>query len=77
MLSNNDFSSDSTDSEFHDLLAKAEQGDATAQYWLGWCYEYGQGVAKDEKKAVEWYTKAAERGFAAAQDRLKELKSTT
>ena len=32
----------------------AEQGDANAQNRFGYCYEYGEGVAKDLAKAVEW-----------------------
>ena len=31
----------------------AEQGDANAQNRFGYCYEYGEGVAKDLAKAVE------------------------
>ena len=45
----------------------AEQGDAKAQFSLGWCYSKGEGVAKDTKKAVAWYRKAAEQGDMAAQ----------
>jgi len=45
----------------------AEQGDAEAQYHLGYCYEYGKGIAKDETQAVYWYKKAAEQGDADAQ----------
>jgi TPR repeat protein len=37
---------------------------------LGICYKSGQGVTKDEKKAVYWYTKAAEQGDADAQCNL-------
>jgi len=51
--------------DFQDLLAKAEQGNVDAQYILGVCYQYGDGVGKDEKKAVEWYMKAAEQGDQA------------
>ena len=36
----------------------------------GRCYERGEGVEKDLKKAVEWYTKAAEQGDAMAQNTL-------
>ncbi len=36
----------------------------------GVCYDNGQGVAKDEKKAVEWYAKAAEQNDAKAQFNL-------
>jgi TPR repeat protein len=45
----------------------AEQGDASAQYKLGVCYDSGEGVAKDEMEAVKWWRKAAEQGDAMAQ----------
>ena len=48
----------------------AEQGDAKAQNKLGIMYSAGQGVAKNDKQAVIWYTKAAEQGYAAAQFNL-------
>ena len=51
-----------------ELVKKAESGDAEAQCSLGWCYKHGKGVAKDEKEAVKWYTKAAEKGNASAQN---------
>ncbi|GIT24767.1 MAG: hypothetical protein CM1200mP41_08110 [Gammaproteobacteria bacterium] len=41
----------------------AKQGDADAQFSLGVMYEKGEGVAKDNKAAVKWYTLAAEQGF--------------
>jgi len=72
-----DFSSDSDDKNFQDLLAKAEQGDATAQYNVGDCYRYGKRVQRDSAKAIHWYTKAAEQGNANAQTQLHFLKSTT
>ena len=31
---------------------------------------YGDGVTKDYKKAVEWYTKAVEQGYARGQCNL-------
>ena len=37
----------------------AEGGDASAQVALGRCYETGNGVARDWKKALSWYRKAA------------------
>ena len=41
----------------------AEQGDADAQFYLGWAYvTNGEGVPKDEVEAVKWYRKAAEQG---------------
>ena len=48
----------------------AEQGNAAAQNRLGWMYDYGKGVAKDEKQAFAWYQKAADQGYAPAQFNL-------
>ncbi len=52
----------------------AEQGHAGAQYHLGKCYDWDQGVQihykERDKEAVKWYTKAAEQGHAEAQLRL-------
>jgi TPR repeat protein len=45
----------------------AEQGDATAQFNLGLCYDEGAGVGQDFGQALYWYTKAAEQGLAIAQ----------
>lgn len=38
-----------------DLIRKAQAGDADAQYDLGNCYLYGDGVEKDGEKASFWY----------------------
>ena len=48
----------------------AAQGDAAAQYNLGFMYKNGQGVLQDYARAVEWYTKAADQGKALAQSKL-------
>jgi len=48
----------------------AEQDHALAQYNLGACYAFGQGVAKDCVEAVKWYRKAAEWNLALAQSNL-------
>ena len=45
----------------------AEQGNASAQFNLGFMYANGQGVPKDDQQAVAWYRKAAEQGNASAQ----------
>ena len=41
--------------EIADLIQKAEFGDADAQYDLGNCYLYGDGVEEDGEKASYWY----------------------
>ena len=49
-----------------ELLPNANQGNAAAQFALGWMYEHGRGVSKDHAEAVRWYRKAAEQGHALA-----------
>ena len=40
----------------------AEQGNARAQFGLGFLYYYGKGVTQDKTEALKWYRKAAEGG---------------
>jgi TPR repeat protein len=49
------------------LTPLAEQGDARAQYYLGWLYQYAKGVEKDSRTATKWYRAAADQGYAEAQ----------
>ena len=57
-------------SEFDDMKAAAEQGNASAQYNLGVMYGNGIGTQQDYKDAVKWYKAAAEQGDAEAQHNL-------
>lgn len=50
-----------------ELVKKAEAGDAKAQCDLGSVYCLGDGVTKDYKEAVKWWTRGAEQGNAKAQ----------
>ena len=45
----------------------ADQGNASAQFNIGFLYEDGFNVAKDYKEALRWYRKAADQGYADAQ----------
>lgn len=45
------------------LQKSAELGNAEAQYNLGYCYEFGFGVNKDEKTATSWYQKSADQNY--------------
>lgn len=58
------------DQNIDELKAKALDGDADAQYNLGYRYFHGEGVAQDKKEACKWFDKAAEQGNAAAQTLL-------
>ena len=48
----------------------AEAGDARGMNNLGYCYENGSGVTKDQAEAVKWYRKAAEAGDALGMTNL-------
>ena len=48
-------------------LEKQGCTDSRFQFYIGKCYAGGHGVQKDEEKAVEWFTKAADQGEAEAQ----------
>jgi hypothetical protein len=48
----------------------AEQGDAKAQYRLGYMYSHGQGVPQDSVEAVRWYRKSADQGNAMGESAL-------
>jgi TPR repeat protein len=50
-----------------ELRAKAEAGDANAQFNLGGGYGVGYGVPQDYAQAAAWYRKAADQGHAGAQ----------
>ena len=45
----------------------AEQGDAIAQFFLGYMHGFGQGVDEDDMEAFLWYASAAEQGYPDAQ----------
>ena len=48
------------------LRPLADQGNASAQSYLGFMYENGRGVPQDDAIAVSWYRKAADQGHAPA-----------
>jgi uncharacterized protein len=55
------------------LRPAAAQGLTGAQAGLGFAYERGQGVKKNEKLAAKWYEAAADHGETPAQSRLAGL----
>ena len=48
----------------------AAQGNATAQFKLGYLYDTGKGVEQNYETAIYFYEKAAEQGLADAQYNL-------
>eukprot|EP01084_Bolivina_argentea_P204373 349021_1 len=66
LLNNSDVNS----KEYHQavtfLTESATKGHAASQNNLGYCYEFGKGVEKDESKAFEWYHKSAAQNYSAS-----------
>ncbi len=52
------------------LKGPADKGNAEAQQRVGAMYQYGQGVAKSDAEAVNWYRRSAEQGLAISQANL-------
>lgn len=52
----------------------AEQGNPSAQYFLGYLYEWGLGVSLDLTAAANWYRKAAKQGHEKARIGLAQLR---
>ncbi len=53
-----------------ELRILAGQNDPEALFALGWMYEHGKGVEKNDKEAARWYIKSANRGYPDAQSYL-------
>ena len=52
----------------------AGRGQPRALFLLGECYEEGHGVQEDLEKALEYYQKAADKGYRSAQEAIDRLK---
>ena len=52
------------------LQAKAQAGDAEAQFQLGEAYRAGKGVAADPETAIMWYRRATAQGHIRASEEL-------
>lgn len=55
------------------LLAKAQHGDAGAQFWLGAGYEQGWFGKTDFQEALKWLRRAAKHGDPDAQNALGQM----
>jgi hypothetical protein len=69
---------DATQAEYRQAIADqwcplAEQGDANAQYTLGYLHEKGEVTEQNVHEAVKWYRKAARQNHLPAQIRLGSL----
>src|SRR3974390_1610271 len=53
-----------------DVLQRAQAGDPAAQVQMGNKYALGLGVPRDPDKAMDWFKRAADQGYADGQYRL-------
>ncbi|MCH8040063.1 MAG: sel1 repeat family protein [Nitrospinae bacterium] len=53
-----------------ELRRLADQGDAQAQFELGFRHAHGYGVSRDDQEAAKWYRQAADQGDGDAQHAL-------
>lgn len=67
------FSGFAVDSQNSTLSSAARQGDAEAQYYLGWKYLLGDGVPQDYKQAEDWLRKASAQGMGKAHHALGQM----
>jgi hypothetical protein len=51
----------------------AANGSVDAQFFLGYMYETGDQVTKDQREAIRWYQKAAAQGSNSAKEKLSKL----
>ena len=53
----------------------ANKGNLEAQFWVGFLYERGMGVAEDRAAAISWYVTSAAREYAPSQRNLALLEA--
>jgi hypothetical protein len=53
-------------SAFHKLLPLASEGDASAEYAVGYMYYYGYGTQQDNESGLFWMRKSAEQHYKPA-----------
>lgn len=58
---------------FNLYLTAANEGDASAQFYVGEMYSRGFGVEQDRQKAFDWFIKSANQNYADAQYMLGEI----
>lgn len=56
--------------KFQKQLPKAEEGDAGAQYAVATMFARGRGTVRDQKKAIDWFKKAADQGHVKSAYKL-------
>ena len=62
--------------DFAETLRLAQEGNAASQFNLGWMYDNGEGVPRDDAEAIRWFRLAADQGNAVAQYNLGLMYAT-
>lgn len=60
-------------SYFRDFKLMAENGNTTAAFYLGLCYENGYGTSQNYYEAIKWYNVSANSGSPAGMNNLAYL----
>ena|SRR3990167_4512334 len=60
----------------HDLLPLACDGNAEAQYAVGYMYYYGLGVAQDTDVGTFWIERSASKGYRPAKQALYMIETS-
>jgi TPR repeat protein len=53
------------------FVEAAAHGNSDAENQIGWMYQFGQGVAEDDARALTWYGLAAAQGNTQGQNNLQ------
>ncbi len=69
-----DFGAGNFKQAFHELLPVAANGDAHAQYAVGYMYYYGYGATQDSESGRFWMQKSADQHYGPAVRALQMLK---
>ena len=59
------------------IRAAAQQGDAQSQSNVGVVYRDGRGCEQSHERVAEWWSKAAELGYASAQHNRVRMRRAT
>lgn len=68
-----DFANGNYKKAFHVMLPLASEGNANAQYAVGYMYYYGYGVTQDYESGLFWMHKAADQHNVAAIKALEMM----
>jgi len=72
-LGRSDFQAGYYASAFRTLLPLAREGNAEAEYAIGYMYYYGYGISPSETDGLDWMTRAADQNYEPAVKALEMI----